>query len=79
MNAEGGIGKKNLQILLNTYFSITEEFATAITAPPPTITMRGTRGARSVARVGVMLSMLWLPLMTIRMTLLKNRRYSFEP
>lgn len=34
MNAEGGIGKKNLQILLNTYFSITEEFATAITAAP---------------------------------------------
>lgn len=34
MNAEGGIGKKNLQILLNTYFDITEEFATAITAAP---------------------------------------------
>ncbi|MGE8657784.1 MAG: DUF945 family protein [Achromobacter sp.] len=34
MNAEGGIGKKNLQIMLNTYFSITEEFATAITAAP---------------------------------------------
>lgn len=34
MNAEGGIGKKNLQILLNTYFSITEEFATAMSAAP---------------------------------------------
>lgn len=34
MNAEGGIGKKNLQILLNTYFSITEDFATAMSAAP---------------------------------------------
>ena len=34
MNAEGGIGKKNLQILLNTYFSITEDFANTVTAAP---------------------------------------------
>ncbi|MPT25333.1 MAG: DUF945 family protein [Achromobacter sp.] len=34
MNAEGGIGKKNLQILLNTYFSIVEDFANTVTAAP---------------------------------------------
>lgn len=32
MNAEGGIGKNNLQILINTYFSITEDFAKAVNA-----------------------------------------------
>ena len=34
MNAEGGIGKNNLQILINTYFSITEDFAKTLTAAP---------------------------------------------
>lgn len=34
MNAEGGIGKNNLQILINTYFSITEDFAKAMNAGP---------------------------------------------
>jgi len=28
MNAEGGIGKENLQILLNTFISIAEDFGT---------------------------------------------------
>lgn len=34
MNAEGGIGKDNLQILLNTFISIAEDFNTAVQAAP---------------------------------------------
>jgi len=34
MNAEGGIGKDNLQILLNTFISIAEDFNTAAQAAP---------------------------------------------
>ena len=34
MNAEGGIGKENLQIMLNTYFSIVEDFSATIEATP---------------------------------------------
>jgi len=34
MNAEGGIGKDNLQILLNTFISIAEDFNTAAQATP---------------------------------------------
>ncbi|MGE8618184.1 MAG: DUF945 family protein [Achromobacter spanius] len=34
MNAEGGIGKENLQILLNTFISIAEDFNTAAQAAP---------------------------------------------
>jgi uncharacterized protein YdgA (DUF945 family) len=34
MNAEGGIGKENLQIMLNTFFSIAEDFSAASKAAP---------------------------------------------
>ena len=34
MNSEGGIGKENLQIMLNTFFSIAEDFAVASKAAP---------------------------------------------
>jgi uncharacterized protein YdgA (DUF945 family) len=34
MNSEGGIGKENLQILLNTFFSIAEDFSAASKAAP---------------------------------------------
>ncbi|MGY6270523.1 DUF945 family protein [Achromobacter denitrificans] len=34
LNSEGGIGKENLQILLNTFFSIAEDFAAASKAAP---------------------------------------------
>ena len=33
MNAEGGLGKDNLQILLNTFISIAEDFGDAAKAP----------------------------------------------
>ncbi|KGD90320.1 hypothetical protein JL37_20385 [Achromobacter sp. RTa] len=34
MNSEGGIGKENLQIMLNTFFSIAEDFSVASKAAP---------------------------------------------